>query len=92
MATVTHLPESFLLNDAESVLARARAGEEIILDGEGFAVRLSLVRKPQQSTLEECLKNEQFQTALAGLDGSFEADMNGVLAESRKAWDPHTWE
>jgi antitoxin (DNA-binding transcriptional repressor) of toxin-antitoxin stability system len=91
---VIHISEAEAANDFAAVLARARAGTEIIIEGREpiVVVRAEPVRG---RLLSECIalaKTHEEETGkVPVLDPDFAADVEEIV-KNRKPWNPPAWE
>jgi antitoxin (DNA-binding transcriptional repressor) of toxin-antitoxin stability system len=90
---IIHISETEAASDFAAVLARVRAGAEIIIDGhEPIVVRA----EPMHGRLiSECIalaKAHEEETGKAPLlDPDFAVDVEEII-KNRKPWNPPTWE
>jgi len=95
---VIHISEAEAASDFAAVLARARAGAEIVIDGHEpiVVVRAELRAEPVRGRLlSECIalaKAHEEETGRAPvLDPDFAADVEEIVKD-RKPWNPPAWE
>lgn len=96
---IIHISEAEAANDFAAVLARVRAGAEIVIEGREpvMVVRAGEVRaEPVRGRLlSECIalaKAHEEETGKAPvLDSDFAADVEEIV-KNRKAWNPPAWE
>jgi antitoxin (DNA-binding transcriptional repressor) of toxin-antitoxin stability system len=89
-----HLSEAEAARDFAAVLARVRAGAEIVIDGNEpiVVVRAAPVRGRLISECIALAKAHEDETGKAPvLDPDFAADVEEVV-KNRKAWNPPAWE
>lgn len=90
---IIHISEAEAARDFAGVLARVRAGAEIVIEGHEPVV---VVRAEVRGRLiSECLalaKAHEEETGKAPvLDPDFAADVEEIV-KSRKSWNPPAWE
>lgn len=96
---VIHISEAEAASDFASVLARVRAGAEIIIEGREpvVVVRAGEARaEPVRGRpISECIalaKAHEEETGKSPiLDPDFAADMEEIV-KNRKSWNPPAWE
>ncbi len=96
---IVHISEAEAASDFAGVLARARAGAEIVIEGRDpvVVVRAEEDRaEPVRGRLiSECIAlakaHEEETGKVPVLDPDFAADMEEIV-KSRKAWKPPAWE
>jgi antitoxin (DNA-binding transcriptional repressor) of toxin-antitoxin stability system len=92
MATV-HIPESEALADFPTLLARARAGEELIIDSEnGPAVVLRQSVSDTRASISDSIRRLSDQGSNTTLDGSFEALLNEAIERHQHDTLDTKWE
>jgi len=91
---IIHISEAEAASDFGAVLARVRAGAEIVIEGHEPIV---VVRaEPMRGRLiSECIalarEHEEETGEVPVIDSDFAADMEEIL-KNRKAWNPPAWE
>jgi hypothetical protein len=96
---VIHMSEAEAASDFGAVLARVRAGAEIVIEGREpvVVIRSGEVRaEPARGRLlSECIalaKTHEEETGkVPVLDPDFAADVEEIV-KNRKPWNPPTWE
>ena len=96
---VIHISEAEAANDFAGVLARVRAGAEIVIEGRDpvVVIRAGEVRAEsvRSRLLSECIalaKAHEEETGTAPiLDPNFAADVEEIV-KNRKPWNPPAWE
>ena len=79
MATI-HIPVAEAARDFAALIARARAGAEIVIDGdEPPAVVLHAAEEPSLRRLSESLRLAKKHGSRITLDGGFERDLEAVV-------------
>ncbi len=91
---IVHISEADALRDFAGVLARARAGEEVVIDSD--AAPLVVVRSATTSSgpgrlLSEAIASAESRRSTATLDGDFGRDLEAVINSHpeplRNPWD-----
>lgn len=95
MATV-HIQETDAARDFAGLLARVRAGEEIVIEREASpAVVLRVAVEPRGRLLSESIALAKKHAKELGyeprMDPEFAADLEEII-NSRKPWNPAAWE
>lgn len=90
MSHLVHISEQQAPSETAELLRRLRAGEEIIIQGETEAFRLTRIPKP--GTLAEFFADPAVGQARAMLDSSFADDLEAAAEIGRRerfdpAWD-----
>jgi antitoxin (DNA-binding transcriptional repressor) of toxin-antitoxin stability system len=93
---ITHIPEAEAALDFTGLLARVRAGEEIVIDGDDApAVLLRVASEPRGRLLSESIALAEVHAKEFGyepvMDASFAADLEDIIA-SRKPRDHSAWD
>lgn len=91
---IIHISEAEAANDFAAVLARVRAGAEIVIEGREPVV-VTRVEPVRGRLISECIalaKAHEEETGKAPvLDPDFAADVEEIV-KNRKPWDPPAWE
>lgn len=92
---VIHISEAEAANDFASLLARVRAGAEIVIENGERPVAVLHGADPARRSISECIalaKAHEEETGKAPiLDPDFAEDVEEILSQ-RKPWDPPAWE
>src|ERR1019366_4199407 len=94
---VIHVSEAEAESDFGSVLARVRAGAEVIIESEGGGPPVAVVRPagPPCGSLSRCIgldKTREEGTEVSPiLDSEFAADLEDIIL-NRKPWNPPSWD
>jgi antitoxin (DNA-binding transcriptional repressor) of toxin-antitoxin stability system len=94
MRTV-HIPETEAARDLPGLLARVRAGEEIVIEKEASpAVVLRVAVEPHGRLLSESIALAEAHAKESGcephMDAAFAADLEEII-RNRKPRDPSAW-
>jgi antitoxin (DNA-binding transcriptional repressor) of toxin-antitoxin stability system len=94
---VIHMSEEEVSSDFASVLARVRAGAEVVIESEGGRLPVAVIHAPvpPRRTISECLalarKHEKETKESPALDPDFAADVEEII-RNRKPWNPPAWD
>jgi len=94
MATI-HISETEAARDFRGLLARVRAGEEVVIGSDTDAVALVRTAGPSRRSVSECItlarKHEEETGEAPTLDPDFAADVEEII-RNRKPWTPPAWD
>lgn len=93
---VTHIPEGDAARDFAALLARVRAGEEIVIEKDSSPdVVLRVFHEPRGRLLSESIALAKKHAQKLGyeprMDPDFAADLEEII-RNRKPWNPPAWE
>ena len=92
---VIHISEAEAASDFAALMARVRAGAEVIIEGRKGPVAVLHAAEPTRRTISECIKlakEHENETGKAPvLDPDFAKDVEEILSR-RKPWNPPAWE
>jgi antitoxin (DNA-binding transcriptional repressor) of toxin-antitoxin stability system len=92
---VIHVSEAEAASDFAGLLARVRAGAEVVVESGNLPVAVIHAPATPRRTLSECIALAKAHEAETGeapvLDADFAADMEDIL-KHRAAWNPPAWE
>ena len=92
---VVHISEAEAASNFADVLARVRAGTEIVIDGHEPIVVVMRPEPMRGRLLSECIASAKAHEEETGktplLDPDFAADIEEII-KSRKPWNPPAWE
>ena len=96
---IIHISEAEAASDFAAVLARARAGAEIVIEGREPIVVIRAGEVPAEPVrgrlLSECIAlakaHEEETGKIPVLDPDFAADLEEIV-KNRKPWNPPAWE
>ena len=93
---ITHIPEAEAARDLAGLLARVRAGEEIVIESEASpAVMLRVAAEPRGRLLAESIALAEMHSRELGyepvMDPAFAADLEDII-RSRKPRDLSAWD
>ena len=94
MATI-HLTEAEAARDLPALLAKVRAGAEVVIDNGTHPAAILRSEFPVRRTISECIalarKHEQESGEIPRLDPEFADDVAEII-RNRKPWSPPVWE
>jgi antitoxin (DNA-binding transcriptional repressor) of toxin-antitoxin stability system len=92
---VIHISEAEAVSDFAGLLARVRAGAEVVVESGELPVAVIHAPIAPRRTLSECIASARAREAETGeapvLDADFAADMEDIL-KHRSTWNPPAWE
>ena len=92
---VIHISEAEAANDFVALMARVRAGAEVVIENGARAVAVLHAAEPVRRTISECIalaKAHEKETGKAPiLDPDFAKDVEEVLSH-RRPWNPPAWD
>jgi prevent-host-death family protein len=91
---VFHISETEAVSDFASVLARVRAGAEVVIESESGKLPVAVVRpaEPYVRMLSESLRLAKERACPATLDGNFSRDLEDVINSHREPLKPPAWD
>jgi antitoxin (DNA-binding transcriptional repressor) of toxin-antitoxin stability system len=84
--------ESEAANDFPSLLARVRAGAEVVIERDAEAVAVLRPAAPRVRLLSESLRLAKERGSSATLDGEFGQDLDAVVSSHREPLTPPAWD
>jgi len=92
--TTIHISEAEAASDFPSLLARVRAGAEVIIEENARPVAvLRLVESPRQGRLlSESIALAEAHGSTVTLDGGFTRDLEEIINSHREPLNPPAWE
>jgi antitoxin (DNA-binding transcriptional repressor) of toxin-antitoxin stability system len=92
MATI-RISEAEAARDFAGLMARVRAGAEVVIDDASPAVRLSILPTRQPGRLlSESIALAEARGSMATLDPNFSRDLEAVIDSHRDALNPPAWD
>jgi len=92
---VIHISEAEAANDFARLMARVRAGAEVVIEGGAGPVAIRHATEPVRRSISECIalaKAHEDETGRAPvLDPDFAEDVQEIHSH-RKPWNPPAWE
>jgi antitoxin (DNA-binding transcriptional repressor) of toxin-antitoxin stability system len=92
---VIHISEAEAASDFAALMARVRAGTEVIIESGERPVAVLHAAEPVRRTISECIalaKAHEEETGKAPvLDPDFAQEVDNILNQ-RKPWNPPAWE
>lgn len=87
-----HISEAEAAKDLPSLLARVRAGAEIVIERDAEAVAVIRPAEPHVRLLSESLRLARERGSKSTLDGGFGRDLENVVNSHREALTPPVWD
>jgi antitoxin (DNA-binding transcriptional repressor) of toxin-antitoxin stability system len=90
---VIHISEEEAASDFASVLARVRAGAEVVIESGSDKLPLAVVHSPvpPRRTISECIALLP-EDSTAVMDADFARDVEAAIASHREPLEPPAWE
>ncbi|MGB6130183.1 MAG: hypothetical protein WBG54_00240 [Acidobacteriaceae bacterium] len=92
---VIHISEADAARDFAGLLARVRAGAEIVIESETHPAAVLRAAEPPRRSISECIalakKHEEETGEAPVLDPDFAADVEEII-RNRKPWNPPAWD
>jgi antitoxin (DNA-binding transcriptional repressor) of toxin-antitoxin stability system len=90
---VIHISEAEAASDFAGVLARVRAGAEIVIEGQEPIVVAVRPSKPEPGRLlSESIALAEAHGSTVTLDGGFARDLEDIVNSHREPLNPPTWD
>jgi len=89
---VIHISEAEAASDFPSLLARVRAGAEIVIERDAEAVAVIRPAQRHVRLLSESLRLAKEHGSKATLDGDLSRDLEEVLNSHREPLNPPAWD
>lgn len=89
---VIHISEAEATRDFAGVLARVRAGVEIVIGDNAHPVAVLRPAEPHVRLLSESLRLAKEHASTATLDADFSRDLEEVINSHREPLNPPSWE
>lgn len=94
MATI-HISEADAARDFAGLMARVRAGAEIVIESDTYPAAVLRAAEPLRRSISECIalakKHEEETGESPVLDPDFATDVEEIV-NSRKPWNPPAWD
>jgi prevent-host-death family protein len=89
---VIHISDAEAASDFASLLARVRAGAEIIIEHDAQPVAVVYPAEPRVRLLSESLRLAREHSSTATLDEDFARDLEEVVNSHREPLNPPAWD
>jgi prevent-host-death family protein len=89
---VIHISETEAANNFADVLARVRAGAEVVIESGKLPVAVLRPAEPYVRLLSESLRLAKEHASSATLDPDFAKDVEAAIASHREPLDPSAWD
>ena len=93
MAPVIHISEKEAADDFASVLARVRAGAEVVIESEGGKFQVAVIHSPvpPRRSISECIARLP-EDSTAVIDDDFAKDVEAGIESHREPLEPPAWD
>jgi antitoxin (DNA-binding transcriptional repressor) of toxin-antitoxin stability system len=88
---VIHISESEAARDFAGLMARVRAGAEVVIEDGATPVAVVRTAAPVRRSIEECIALLPADSA-ATIDEDFAQDVAAAIAEHREPLNPPAWD
>ena len=88
---VIRIPEGEATADFASVLARVRAGAEVVIEHGAEPVAVVRAAQPRRRTISECIALLP-EDSTATIDPDFAKDVEAAILSHREALNPPAWD
>ncbi|HEX5483105.1 MAG TPA: hypothetical protein VFZ08_10830 [Terriglobia bacterium] len=96
MAPIIHISEADAASDFASLLARVRAGAEVVIERDSEPVAVVRPAPPVRRSISESIALAKTHASKLGytptLDADFAADLEAVINSHRDPLNPPAWE
>ena len=89
---VIRVSETEAANDFASLLARVRAGAEVVIESGKLPVAVVRPAEPHVRLLSESLRLAKEHASTVTLDGSFAPDLEAAINSHREPLNPPAWD
>jgi len=89
---VIHISETEATSNFTDVLARVRAGAEVVIESGTLPVAVVRPAEPHVRLLSESLRLAKEHASTATLDGDFAKDVEAAVESHREPLTPPTWD
>jgi antitoxin (DNA-binding transcriptional repressor) of toxin-antitoxin stability system len=89
---VIHISDAEAASDFAGLLARARAGAEVVIESGKLPVAVLRPAEPHVRLLSESLRLAKEHASPAALDEEFAHDLDAVIGSHREPSNPPTWD
>jgi antitoxin (DNA-binding transcriptional repressor) of toxin-antitoxin stability system len=88
---VIHISESDAASDFAGLLARVRAGAEVVIENGNHPVAVIHAPTPPCRSISECIALLPAEST-ATIDGDFARDVSATVEGQREPLEPHPWD
>jgi antitoxin (DNA-binding transcriptional repressor) of toxin-antitoxin stability system len=89
---VIHISEAEAVSDFAGLLARVRAGAEVVIESGKLPVAVIRPVEPQVRLLSESLRLAKEHASTATVDEDFARDVKAAVESHREPLDPPSWD
>lgn len=92
MAPVIHISEADAARDFAGLMARVRAGAEVVIETEGGKLPVAVIHSPAppRRTISECIALLP-EDSTAVMDADFARDVEAAIESHREPLEPPAW-
>lgn len=87
-----HISEAEAASDFAGLLARVRAGAEVVIERDKLPIAVVRPAEPHVRLLSESLRLAREHASTATLDADFARDVEAAIASHREPLDPPAWD
>jgi antitoxin (DNA-binding transcriptional repressor) of toxin-antitoxin stability system len=89
---VIHISEAEAASDFAGLMARVRAGAEVVIESGKLPIAVIRPADPSVRLLSESLRMAKEHSSTATLDGNFSRDVEAAIESHREPLDPPSWD
>ena len=89
---VIHVSETEAAREAASLMARVRAGAEVVIEHDARTVAVLHPAEPHVRLLSESLRLAREHGSTVTLDGDFGRDLEEIINSHRESLSPPAWD
>ena len=89
---VIHISETEAASDFAGLMARVRAGAEVVIESDKLPVAVVRPAEPAVRLLSESLRLAKEHASTAILDGDFARDLEAAINSHREPLNPPAWD
>lgn len=90
--TTVHMTEAELARDVHGALEKVRNGIEIVIEQDLRPVVLLRPQRRSGRLITDIIQEARRRGSTVTLDEDFGADMESIIAEHQKPWNPPSWD
>jgi len=93
MAPVIHVSQAEAARDFAGLMARVRAGAEVVIESEGSKLPVAVIHSPvpPRRTISECIALLP-EDSTAIMDSDFARDIEAAIESHREPLEPPAWD
>ena len=89
---VIHISEAEAASDFAGLLARVRAGAEVVIESDKLPIAVVRPAEPNVRLLSESLRLAREHASTATMDADFARDVEAAINSHREPLDPPAWD